>query len=117
MWSPGLEFEAGRRQAAVDQVGRYWIFFSLRLTMRTRPDPFALQAPGWRPLYNYKSAGGANREVCRAGEARRGSPAKNGYRAARQEHGQEDRRAAMGTVRRLARQPVTSLSASRPAPT
>ena len=37
MWSPGLEFEAGRRQAAVDQVGRYWIFFSLRLTMRTKP--------------------------------------------------------------------------------
>jgi hypothetical protein len=25
------------RQAAADQVGRYWIFFSLRLTKRIKP--------------------------------------------------------------------------------
>jgi len=29
-------FSGRRRQVAIDQVGRYWIFFSLRLMMRTR---------------------------------------------------------------------------------
>jgi hypothetical protein len=33
MWSSGLDFRASVGQAAVDQRGRYQIFFSLRLMM------------------------------------------------------------------------------------
>ena len=37
MGSPGFGSEAGGGQAAVDQVGRYWIIFSLRSMIWTRP--------------------------------------------------------------------------------
>ena len=37
MWSPGLDFQAGAGQAAVDQVGSVLDLFSLRLMMRTTP--------------------------------------------------------------------------------
>ena len=30
-------FQAGADQVAIDQVGRRWIFFGLRLMMRTKP--------------------------------------------------------------------------------
>jgi hypothetical protein len=39
-------FQAGAGQAAIDQVDRYWTFFSSPLTMRTRPARPAAAKPG-----------------------------------------------------------------------
>lgn len=68
--SPGVESEAGGGQGAVDEVGRYCIFLSLRLMMRARAAWSAAREVGFTDLDGPLVAAGA-------GDVRIGQPVRS----------------------------------------